>query len=284
MYDFRTPGTLKIFRHLTTTSCNVFRTMLIDYFHPEHTAPITCAEIFQLIRYRHDDARADVIAEIADYLGIPFADAENNFKIGEVARKDWDAFRPATKEQVESYYQSTNGYIYDLMAAFYELRENNLKLINNIIALIRVTRSKKILDFGAGAGCYTLPLQRLGADVTYADLPGKTAQFAAWLFQTRQLNIPIRDASDWDGLGIYDFIYLFSVLEHTFDPVAIMRNLKNHLMPTGHIYLQNDFSNSEPMHLQKNLHFAKSFAQELQAIGYDVVRNFDNGLMVVTHR
>jgi 2-polyprenyl-3-methyl-5-hydroxy-6-metoxy-1,4-benzoquinol methylase len=255
---------------------------MTDFLSRQETASISMSEVFRLIRYKLEDPRQDAITEIGDYLKLTPSDVEKNFKIGELARHDWNKNNPSSQSQVEDYYKSTYGYIYDLMAAFYELRDQNIHLINNLITLIRQARPSRILDFGGGAGCYTLPIKALGAPVHYADLAGETARFARWRFEQRHMNVPVLDAGDWDRLGSFDFIYAFSVLEHTYDPVAIMRNLKPHLAPKGLIYLQNDFSAIEPMHLEKNLPYAATFDRELRSLGYEIVTNYSNGLMVLT--
>jgi 2-polyprenyl-3-methyl-5-hydroxy-6-metoxy-1,4-benzoquinol methylase len=255
----------------------------MSFFSPNQKTELTLDDVQRLTRYKLDTPRADAIQEIADFLKLSPTEVEHNFTIGELARVDWQKQNPQTKEQVEAYYRETQGYIYDLMAAFLELRDNNLQIINNLIRLLRDSQAKTVLDFGVGAAWYPIILKRLGANVTGTDLAGQTFTFAQWRTQARGLDIPFKVADDWASLGVYDFIYAFSVMEHAYDPVGLMRQLKNSLAPNGVIYLQNDFYASEPMHLQKNLVYKDTFAEELKALGYQVLHNFDCNLMVMTH-
>lgn len=254
-----------------------------NFLSATETLELTPADVFALTRYKLDDPRQDALCELSDYLQKPISEIEKNFTIGELARDDWQKRAPETKEQVEAYYRETQGYIFDLMAAFLELRDNNVQIINNLIRLLRTCQPKTVLDFGVGAAWYPILLKRLGVDVTGADLDGETFKFAKWRASARQLQIPFKIADDWQSLETYDFIYAFSVMEHAYDPVGLMRQLKKHLSPTGFVYLQNDFCASEPMHLAKNLLYKESFDKELMALGYRILRNYDCNLMVLAH-
>lgn len=246
------------------------------------TAEMTVEQVYQAVRYKLNEPVTDAVQEIADYLKISTDEVQKNFKIGELARDDWNKLPSTSKEHVEDYYRKTFGYIYDLMAAFYVYREGNVGIINNLIKFLRIWQPKSVLDFGAGAAWYPILLKRLGVNVTCADLEGETMRFAQWRFAQRNLDIPFKVADQWDQLGTYDFIYAFSVMEHAYDPVGLMRQIKNHLAPRGLVYLQNDFFASEPMHLEKNLIYQKTFATEMEALGFTILRNIDNALMVMT--
>lgn len=243
---------------------------------------LTIADRLALSQYRFEDPRKDAIAEIADYLGKNEDEVDALLELGVLARKDWAKHDASSRESVEEFYSTTHGFIYDTMAAFLLYQKESTNLIINIVTLARSLQPQSVLDFGGGSGGYTICCKQLGMNISYADVAGETMNFAKWRFEKRGLDIPCLEARDWKSLGSFDLIYAFSVMEHLYDPVGTMAKIKEHLNPGGRIYLQNDFSPIEPMHLEKNLIYAKTFEQELRGLGFNVLHNYqNNGFMIL---
>jgi 2-polyprenyl-3-methyl-5-hydroxy-6-metoxy-1,4-benzoquinol methylase len=71
--------------------------------------------------------------------------------------------------------------------------------------VVRIARGD-CLDYGAGVGDLCIELRRKGYNVTYADVGGKTFEFAKWLFERKNVNIPMINLSKQDLEDKYDTI------------------------------------------------------------------------------
>lgn len=93
-------------------------------------------------------------------------------------------------------------------------------------------RMPQVLEVGAGCSPYFSTLTRLGYNYTACD----KSEFACQVMRrhgARALQCRIEDAD----LRLYDVIIAAHVLEHVFDPVAVLNKLSHHLQPDGVMYI-----------------------------------------------
>ena len=85
---------------------------------------------------------------------------------------------------------------------------------------------QRVLSFGCGIGQDVIYYAEAGLDVTAADLPGWTYDFAKWRFQRRQLPVETIDITSDDFLAeSYDAVTSFEVFNVLVDPITTVEYL-----------------------------------------------------------
>jgi SAM-dependent methyltransferase len=90
---------------------------------------------------------------------------------------------------------------------------------------------RRVLDLGSGIGGYSQELTRRGSTVISLDLikPRASMQGGRSVMGSA-LSIPLRDRSA-------DFVLCASLIEHVFDPLRLLREIRRVLVRGGHCYL-----------------------------------------------
>jgi len=55
--------------------------------------------------------------------------------------------------------------------------------------------------------------------------------------------------------GVYDYVICSEVLEHVWEPEAVLKHIVEHIVPGGYLYLStffNDMNGHDPFHLVRN--------------------------------
>jgi 2-polyprenyl-3-methyl-5-hydroxy-6-metoxy-1,4-benzoquinol methylase len=179
-------------------------------------------------------------------------------KKGSVPLKDewtaWEKQGPMTDERITAFYKQTTNYIYELAEWHLfvpDKRESDLALI----AGMRTTRPKNILDFGGGTGLLAIPLARAGFDVTLADLDSTTLEFALFRAQRHGVKLKVwkSDVEPAPPDKKYDVIMCMDVLEHL--PKDILHDVVDKLVKLKHakteIIISAPFGRTavHPMHM-----------------------------------
>jgi SAM-dependent methyltransferase len=118
----------------------------------------------------------------------------------------------------------------DLAAEVEAFRTRNARLVDAWFAHGFLRRESAVLDFGSGAGHIAHALRNRVRSVTCVEADGEAQ---AWL---RQNGLDLREslaACDGD----YDAALLVEVVEHLEDPIAVLRELRCHLAPSGNVFL-----------------------------------------------
>lgn len=171
----------------------------------------------------------------------------------------WLAMNPKSEEEIKNFYKQTPFYIFNL--TFWHARKDQLKLRPAIIGLAR----GKVLDFGGGIGDMSLMAKKRGLDVDYADIAGKTFNFAKWLFDKENCDIPMIDLGNNKIRKKYDTIFCIDVIEHVPEPQKIMKELVKHLNKGGQMFitaLNIASDKNNPTHLDFNFD-AKEYLKSL---------------------
>ena len=95
----------------------------------------------------------------------------------------------------------------------------------------RARGARTVVDFGAGAGVFAVPLRRQGCPVQCVELDPVLRQ------RLRGQNLPARATLDGVKNGSVDFLYAFDVLEHIADDRACLRQWHEKLAPGGVLLL-----------------------------------------------
>ena len=98
-------------------------------------------------------------------------------------------------------------------------------------ALIKPISTKKVIDFGAGIGTLSLIFkQKFGVDVICVEIDKKNKEFLSQ-----------RNFKHFDNLNeikdSVDLIFSSNVLEHIYDDISVLKNMKDKLNHKGGIYL-----------------------------------------------
>lgn len=95
----------------------------------------------------------------------------------------------------------------------------------------RAQGAHRVVDFGAGAGAFAVPLQRAGCPVECVELDP--------VLRGRLRDQGLRVMATLDGVedGSVDFLYAFDVLEHIADDTGCLRQWHRKLAPGGSLLL-----------------------------------------------
>lgn len=173
--------------------------------------------------------------ELAEYFKIPGEQITINFsKVKENLRKDWIGFGKDNDE----FHRSSKWIIFRMMRDRPKVAMN----LQEIITLSYARGDKKIVDYGAGVGSYTIPLSMLGFDITAFEISDSTIiDFLKWRIDKRYLNVRVFGHKDLQlplkTEDKVDAIILYDVLEHLDKPFELIKKMHNLLKSQGMLYL-----------------------------------------------
>lgn len=94
----------------------------------------------------------------------------------------------------------------------------------------------RALDIGTGNGIYAATLKRIGWDVTGVEFDPEAARNTAERHGLRVLACTLEEARFDDGT--FDFVSMFHVIEHLYNPVATLREVRRVMKPGGQLMLR----------------------------------------------
>jgi cyclopropane fatty-acyl-phospholipid synthase-like methyltransferase len=133
------------------------------------------------------------------------------------------------------------------------------------------------MDFGGGIGSQLINLSALkDAELSYADIPGKTFEYAKWRFNKRHLDINLIDATKDDFLGdrMFDIVIALDVVEHLVDPEASVEYLVKHIKPDGFFIVITSFVNNNGeagWHLNVDKYTDEGFYSLIKSLGMEMI-------------
>jgi 2-polyprenyl-3-methyl-5-hydroxy-6-metoxy-1,4-benzoquinol methylase len=147
----------------------------------------------------------------------------------------WRAQNPTTPEEIRAFYSATDLYVWELLAwNSSRAYEPYLRALNYLAERWPAERYRQALDYGSGIGTAALVLAERGYQLTLADVPGRTLDFARMRLARRGVehdvievvdDVPRLPAEAWDVLVCFD------VLEHVPDPAGLGRALVRAIAP-----------------------------------------------------
>lgn len=219
------------------------------------------------------------LRELSGFLKLSETEVEKNMVVEEPVGRDWVQRKidPSVPESVLSFYRETDSYLYELMAAN--------QIIQTLFTFaVMADRMNKlgihsVLDYGGGIGTLSILLTRLGFDVTFAELPSKTADFAKWRFQKRNLSIPSVQLSGNERTDLslpafknrnFDCILSTEVFEHVSKPLDLISAFSEKLSYGGVAVVSEscDYTEQFASHLEQNKQYGgKEFQNRMNDAG-----------------
>jgi len=139
-------------------------------------------------------------------------------------------------------------------------------------SLMRILPGKRVLDFGAGVGMCTIPMARMGLEVTSLDIEDSPYQkFLIWRANKHKLEgIGFTQALDFDKYteNQYDAVIFLGVMDHLQNPMEVLKRLHHSLAPGGMLVLDVNIKRSEqqPQHLMN--YDEGSIVRDVERIGF----------------
>lgn len=157
-----------------------------------------------------------------------------------------DAWHPAAdrawEDNARALFERCDDYMYELLhAATTRLRQKDAWCSEHVWPHL-LAAGPRVLDFGGGLGLASSLLAAVGKQVTYLDVEGPAARFAAWYFAAagqaiEQLRTPAARTELPAGRQ-WDVVLVEHVLEHVADPVATVEVLARAVAPGGLLHLR----------------------------------------------
>jgi SAM-dependent methyltransferase len=207
-----------------------------------------------------------IIEDIREYFSLDRKETMWLLKSGGRLNSDlWVIANPRTDKEKMDFYENTPFYIFDLawwhMTRFQRVfRERIFKYAKG-----------DVLDYGGGIGDFSIKITENGFNTDYADVGGKTFNFAKWLFQKKGAHIMMTDLTKETISKNYDAIFAIDVIEHVPNSKEVIQNLAAHLKSKGNLIVTglkiNEESQIHPMHQKVN--FDENYLETLGLLTTD---------------
>jgi len=168
------------------------------------------------------------------------------------ARCDFQFYSPRPpSDRIEAYYHEEE---------FYEkVNITAVEIVMDILGYHQL-RPGKLLDVGCGVGALVALAGKKGWDALGLDPSQKAAELSEKVLDVEIINSCLGD-SRFDPES-FDVVVLLAVLEHAFDPVAIMEKVWNILKPGGRVIFSTPNLDNLPYHLMENKKTYSWFVKE----------------------
>lgn len=185
-------------------------------------------------------------------------DQENVMRLLEISGRlnadFWYCLNPKTEEDIIKFYEQTPFYVFNLI--FWHSTKYQKKMRLRFVELAK----GNVLDYGGGAGGLCVKIAKKGLNVDYADIQGRTFNFAKWLFQKKNYDIGVINLSTDKLLKRYNTIFCIDVVEHVKNPERLLKSLVEHLEKNGILIvtaLHPCKSKKLPMHFDTEIDMEK---------------------------
>ena len=225
---------------------------------------------------RTGDVRRELTLEAAEYLRIPFEEAERRVESsGEDFGNEWKrtVTEPSNPEQLTRFYNESQAELFEQIAWHSSEPIHHRSLVCAELAATRPGR--EFMDFGSGIGSNALIFGLAGFRVTLADIADPLRNFAKWRLERRGL--PVR-ALDLKRQAIeqnrYNVITCFDVLEHVPDPLEAVKRMRDALRPGGtyFLYAPFGFDPERPMHVVHD----DPVSGRIRSLGFAIEHQWEN--------
>lgn len=177
-----------------------------------------------------------VLNELHRYSGIPLAEVDELVKTApSKTGLEWRAGDRSTAQGLQEFYDNVDHWVYGTLG--YHARQaegEHLPLPVQVAAMLDARQPGSFLDFGAGVATAGLLFDRLGWQVTCADVSAPLLQFAKWRVKDRGVAIRVMDLRD-ERLpeDAFDVICAFNTMAHVRDTLQTLKDLHRALRPDG---------------------------------------------------
>lgn len=171
----------------------------------------------------------------------------------------WKKANPKTEQDIRRFYAETDLYVWELTnwhsSSEYRFYRD---LLETLASIAPPHTHPRLLDYGSGIGTAASLMAARGYQVSIADVPGKTFEYAQHRLRREAHEIkaiPI-ESSQPPRLGSFDVIVCFDVLEHVPNPDRVLHSLSRALRKGGYAAIVATFydpSGHHPHHLEENI-------------------------------
>jgi len=185
----------------------------------------------------------------------------------------WEKKSPDVKsgKALIDFYNSTDLEIFELMHYHSVLRDEGP--LNYVCALNLAERlhCRTFLDYGSGIGSGGLLFAKAGFNMTLCDISSPLLEFSKWRFEKRGMKAECIDLKVGKFQGSADLVTCFEVLEHTPDPLRILKDCWSSLREGGYLILTAPFGKDpeRPMHIVHHPRLKLKF----RAQGFEIRRD-----------
>lgn len=196
----------------------------------------------------------ELVRDYATWSGRDLADVAADLDdFRRLVREEWERLPDGGfAERSCAFYAGARTYVLDLLRVNTSRADVLAKLDRfepRVLASIRAHPGRRFLEFGGGTGVFCQVMAEEGRQVTYVDLPGPVAEFAAWRFRRLGLDVDVVlvPPGELPVLpGSYDLLFSDAVFEHLPDPEGTARALARVLSPGGFFALLIDLEGENP--------------------------------------
>lgn len=196
----------------------------------------------------------EVVRDYAEWSGRPLEELVADLcDFRRIVREEWESLPPGGfAERARAFYGASRTYALDLLRVNTSRADVLAKLDRfepRVLASLRAHPGRRLLEFGGGTGVFCQAMAEEGRAVTYVDLPGPVAEFAAWRFRKLGLDVEVLLVPPGEPPrlgGTWDLLFSDAVLEHVPDPEATARTLARALSPGGFLALLVDLEGENP--------------------------------------
>jgi len=183
-----------------------------------------CWALWNRLRWDYAGTSKGVL-ELKEYLGDSFS---QYYDSSWALAKEWNVHKRTSKIEVESFYQGTNNYLYNLIL-FYESgdRKDFKPLFRKIV---EGNLASTVIDYGCGVGNDTLDMISAGLKVISIDFESPSLDFLRWRLKKRGISseqcivVPVEEiAANKEVCASADMFWGVDVLEHMFDPYEVLK-------------------------------------------------------------
>lgn len=190
-----------------------------------------CRHIESKIHQGDDDLRIESAVALLLYLArLPKATRQAIDKIECFADKPL----PPWQEADHNAYIGVCNVVRDIWDHLFGLEAGESRAIVSYVD--NSVRTKRILDWGCGAGFYSIALARRGWQVSAIDIDPQKMEFLKFRM-ANEPNISINFTFEDN----YPAILCVNVLDHCEDPAQVFRQMASHGAEGGHLFIQAEF-------------------------------------------
>lgn len=212
------------------------------------------------------------IMELSEYFSISAEEVINILPQSEkILAEEWVNMNINKKDRnsVIHFYNNTKMEILELMN--FHINRFEKGPVNYVCAMEMAKKLglRKYLDYGSGIGSGAIIFLKNGFDVTCADISQPLLSFIEYRLRKRNLKARLLDLKMQQlDKETYDIITCFEVLEHSTDPLNMLKDLRKALKTEGILILNNvqgvKENHNKPMHIS-NVNLQK----RLRSLGFE---------------
>ena len=181
------------------------------------------------------DPKDAVVAELAEYFDIDSSEAlERCIEYAAYSEEEWEDQDRSTADGLIDYWTRQSPVFGILMSHALQFTEEHPASSVDIAMALASRPTGRMLDYGVGPATSSMFFERLGWEVTGADVSETMLDFARWRAARRGSSCEFIDLRDTEpAVGDFDVVVAFEVMAHVPDIPATLDQMRRSLKPGG---------------------------------------------------